>query len=1003
MNAKRDRSVRSRFVSRTLAFAALVMCVAATVDGVQAQSSGGSSSLVQQLMQSATPQQLQLLQQHGFGAPGSQEATPQGVQSPSVLTPAQPAQTTSAPSSLEIAMSKRAGYALTQFGYDQLGVGNTVSVPQTGAVQDDYVLGVGDQIEVTLRGQESSDFTLTVDRNGQVILPKTGPIMAAGKTFGQFRQDLAAAVQRSYVVTQAFASIAQLRQATVMVAGEVAIPGMRVLTGLNNPLDAILLSGGVKKSGSLRTITLVRQGRTIPIDLYSVLTRNGGAALPNLQDGDRIVVPPIGGTVAIAGFVRRPGIYELAPHQTALRASELLSLGGGTMLRGATTVSLLKLMPNGTSTYTDISGQMSSAVHDGEVIVVKAAVDVAMGRIRLVGAVRTPGDFALGNYRTLRKMLPSVDALQPGAFVLFGAIDRVNPRTLQHELIAFSPLRVVQGEEDLPLVSEDTVYILTQSDVDDINSSTAALQLNSNNPLPSWLQPPKQAAGQQPAGTAQTGASFPAGPSAATSPTQPGFGQLPIPGAGVTGANTQPGVQPGVTAVMPVGAAPYMQGGVIPIIQGGTIQYVQTGAMPVVQPGAVPGVQAGAVPGVQPGAVPGVQPGVVPGVQPATIPGTQPGTTPNSPFQTSSAIPGQTGQMSVGQQLAAQFGSRLLDFQFSISGAVQNSGVYYAAPNTNLNDALAVAGGFSADVDRSSFEVSSTLIDNVRGSSTTVRKTYAATNEQLANLVIKPYDRIEFHHVYADRDSGTVTIEGEVRYPGNYNILRSERLSSVLMRAGGLTEVAYPYGTVFLRKSVADIETDNKKKAASDIRSALFAALVRPPTPNAPTPSADAIAGLQALLTQIESEPSLGRISIEADPAVLAAHPERDPILQPGDHIVIPKRPSSISVLGEVMRPGAFPVEHRMSADDYIDEAGGYTEFADEDRVIIVLPDGRARVSDSGWLPFGNDDLPPGTVIVVARDVTGLTFHQLILDTTQIASQLATTTAALAVLATRLN
>ena len=103
------------------------------------------------------------------------------------------------------------------------------------------------------------------------------------------------------------------------------------------------------------------------------------------------------------------------------------------------------------------------------------------------------------------------------------------------------------------------------------------------------------------------------------------------------------------------------------------------------------------------------------------------------------------------------------------------------------------------------------------------------------------------------------------------------------------------------------------------------------------------------------------------------------------------------------MRPGAFPVEHNMSADDYIDQAGGYTEFADEDRVIIVLPNGQARVNDSGWLPFGNDDLPPGTVVVVARDVTGLTFHQLVLDTAQIVSQVATTTAALAVLATRVG
>ena len=77
-------------------------------------------------------------------------------------------------------MSARTGYKLKQFGYDQLSSGSSVTVPQTGAVQDSYVLGPGDEIDVTLRGQENSEFTTTVDRNGQVVLPGLHPLLQPG-------------------------------------------------------------------------------------------------------------------------------------------------------------------------------------------------------------------------------------------------------------------------------------------------------------------------------------------------------------------------------------------------------------------------------------------------------------------------------------------------------------------------------------------------------------------------------------------------------------------------------------------------------------------------------------------------------------------------------------------------------------------------------------------------------------------------------------------------------
>ncbi|HEY2844485.1 MAG TPA: hypothetical protein VGJ09_12580, partial [Bryobacteraceae bacterium] len=73
-----------------------------------------------------------------------------------------------APSRLEQIISTRAGVQLQQFGYDQLGIGRQVTVPETGAVADDYVMGPGDEVVVSLRGQENSDVRLNVDREGRI-------------------------------------------------------------------------------------------------------------------------------------------------------------------------------------------------------------------------------------------------------------------------------------------------------------------------------------------------------------------------------------------------------------------------------------------------------------------------------------------------------------------------------------------------------------------------------------------------------------------------------------------------------------------------------------------------------------------------------------------------------------------------------------------------------------------------------------------------------------------
>src|SRR5207237_1140324 len=124
-------------------------------------------------------------------------------------------------------------------------------------------------------------------------------------------------------------------------------PGVRTLTGLNTPVDAILLSGGIKKTGSLRNVILVRGHRRVTLDLYSLLGTGLYSSVGALTEGDRIIVPAIGQTVAATGVIKRPGIYELAPGASAITQQSLIALAGGTELAGAKRVTKLELLPDG--------------------------------------------------------------------------------------------------------------------------------------------------------------------------------------------------------------------------------------------------------------------------------------------------------------------------------------------------------------------------------------------------------------------------------------------------------------------------------------------------------------------------------------------------------------------------------------------------------------------------------------------------------------------------------
>ena len=253
---------------------------------------------------------------------------------------------------------------LRQFGYELFQSAQGSSGPLTGAVSDAYIIGPGDEVVVQFQGSTNDSRTVRVDREGRLVVGVVPPIQASGRSLGAVRNDLAAATRRTLQGTDVYVSLGNARAATVFVGGEVERPGQVSLTSLADISAALAQAGGVRRTGSLRNVRVVHAGGGVTVvDLYGLLGIGGPPAV-RLRDGDRIIVPVIGDTVAIAGNVARPGIYEI---RKGTSVSALLDYAGGALRPRGNQIAISRIAPDGTEVFVRTAA-LASALIPGDAV-----------------------------------------------------------------------------------------------------------------------------------------------------------------------------------------------------------------------------------------------------------------------------------------------------------------------------------------------------------------------------------------------------------------------------------------------------------------------------------------------------------------------------------------------------------------------------------------------------------------------------------------------------------
>jgi protein involved in polysaccharide export with SLBB domain len=347
----------------------------------------------------------------------------------------------------------------------------------------------------------------------------------------------------------------------------------------------------------------------------------------------------------------------------------------------------------------------------------------------------------------------------------------------------------------------------------------------------------------------------------------------------------------------------------------------------------------------------------------------------------------------------------LLDQAVVLTGEVRSPGLLPITDDTGLDLAIAAAGGLSDAADLRVVEFAREPAD-ASGSIPLQRTRLDLSSRNFAAIRLSPRDTIRIPRGFGDRENGPVILVGEFLRPGTYDIRRGERLSEVIARAGGLTPQAYPYGAVFTRESVRQRQQEGFQRTARELETSLIqvaAGQAVAGTRGASVDLGSAITAGRELANSLREARAAGRMVVEANPVILAARPELDVLLEPGDVIAMPKRPNEVTVVGSVLNPGSLQFRSGWRASDYVRASGGPQRFADPSRAFIVLPNGQSTAAGLSAWQQGGPPVPPGSQVVVPQDPSPYETWGFVRDLTQVLGQVSVSAAALAVIAREAN
>ena len=287
----------------------------------------------------------------------------------------------------------------------------------------------------------------------------------------------------------------------------------------------------------------------------------------------------------------------------------------------------------------------------------------------------------------------------------------------------------------------------------------------------------------------------------------------------------------------------------------------------------------------------------------------------------------------------------------SVSGEVQHPGDVQWRPDLRIKEVIAEAGLLPTS-DLTKAEIIRLNKNMTDREILPVDLAALLKGDASQNMALEPKDQVRVYTLFKGAEK--VAVSGEVLRPGTYEIMKGERLSDVLKRAGGITAQGYAYGAVFKRQNVKVSENRNLQSYTAKMQKQMLMIAAGSAASTVNTEESVAVKTEltinQSLLESLKAMQAQneGRVAINITANVDQwAGSTEDIVLQDGDSLFIPKRPQEVLVVGEVYSPGAQIFAPEMSVQDYLDRSGGATKYADADMTFVMQANGYAYGADS--------------------------------------------------------
>lgn len=328
----------------------------------------------------------------------------------------------------------------------------------------------------------------------------------------------------------------------------------------------------------------------------------------------------------------------------------------------------------------------------------------------------------------------------------------------------------------------------------------------------------------------------------------------------------------------------------------------------------------------------------------------------------------------------------------SIYGEVLRPGEYPLSERMTAVGLLRMAGGFKRSAYVGSADLSSYAVVNGERVELEHREIpigRAVAGELDTDVLLKPGDSLTIRQLGGwNNIGGAITVTGEILHPGRYGIQEGERISSILKRAGGFLEEAYPYGAVLEREQVKELSSKNRDELINKLQSQAFSGdgsgRTEPPL---------IARQRQQLIDKLKQIQPNGRLLIHISPDIGRWESTiADIEVRPGDTLIVPKKPNFILVAGQVYSPTAITFSPGKHASWYLRQAGGPTAFANKKDIFVVRANGAViGKSSSQWWSGNalNTVLLPGDTVYVPEKIATGDKLKLFAEASQVLSGLA--------------